>query len=207
MKLLIAIPTGDFMPVESVKSLIGLCQRLDRDGVDYELKIEAGTLVYLARDRLGKYAIEEARGFTHVLWLDSDMVFTDDIVEDLQFSGHDFVSGICHSRRRPYQSCLFSEYWPHPTRYDCTAYPANTFEVAACGFAAVWMTTALLRQVILKFDQAFLPTKNFGEDVAFCDRARQLGYKIYAEPGVHVGHVGHVTIYPEDYAPIEEIIS
>lgn len=193
------------MPVDSVVSLLALCRRLDRDGIAYELKIEAGTLVYLARDRLAKYAING--DFTHVLWLDSDMVYNDDIVDDLQFSGKDFVSGICHSRRRPYQSCLFSEYWPHPTRYDCTAYPSNTFEVAACGFACVWMTAALLRQVVLKFDNPFVPTQYFGEDVAFCDRARQLGFKIYAEPGVRCGHIGHVTIYPEDYAPIEEIIS
>lgn len=195
MKLLIAIPAMDFMHTESVKSLIGLVTKLKSDGVDFEVRIESGTLVYLARDKLARYAMN--KGFTDVLWLDSDMVYTDEILEDLQFSGKPFVTGICHGRRKPYLSCLFTSYWPEVARWD-EDYPTNTFEVAACGFAAVLIKTEILRAVIEKFNTAFTPTEYFGEDVAFCDRARQLGYKVYAEPGVRLGHIGHITIYPED---------
>lgn len=195
MKLLIAIPAMDFMHTESVKSLIGLVTKLKSDGVDFEVRIESGTLVYLARDKLARYAMN--KGFTDVLWLDSDMVYTDEILEDLQFSGEPFVTGICHGRRKPYLSCLFTSYWPEVARWD-KDYPTNTFEVAACGFAAVLIKTEILRAVIEKFNTAFTPTEYFGEDVAFCDRAKQLGYKVYAEPGVRLGHIGHITIYPED---------
>ena len=195
MKLLIAIPAMDFMHTESVKSLIGLVTKLKSDGIDFEVRIESGTLVYLARDKLARYAMN--KGFTDVLWLDSDMVYTDEILEDLQFSGEPFVTGICHGRRKPYLSCLFTSYWPEVARWD-KDYPTNTFEVAACGFAAVLIKTEILRAVIEKFNTAFTPTEYFGEDVAFCDRARQLGYKVYAEPGVRLGHIGHITIYPED---------
>lgn len=195
MKLLIAIPAMDFMHTESVKSLIGLVTKLKSDGIDFEVRIESGTLVYLARDKLARYAMN--KGFTDVLWLDSDMVYTDEILEDLQFSGEPFVTGICHGRRKPYLSCLFTSYWPEVARWD-KDYPTNTFEVAACGFAAVLIKTEILRAVIEKFNTAFTPTEYFGEDVAFCDRAKQLGYKVYAEPGVRLGHIGHITIYPED---------
>lgn len=196
MKLLIAIPAMDFMHVEFVKSLLKLTDKLKDDGIDFETRIEAGTLVYFARDKLARYAMNNH--FTHVLWLDSDMVFEPEILEDLQFSGKPFVSGICHGRRKPYMSCLFKSYWPEVIKWEYKDYPKNTFEVAACGFAAVLIEANILREVILKFNTAFTPTEYFGEDVAFCDRARKLGYRPYAEPGVRVGHVGHITIYPED---------
>ena len=196
MKLLIAIPAMDFMVTEFVKSLLKLTNKLKDDGVDFETRIEAGTLVYFARDKLARYAMNN--GFTHILWLDSDMVFEPEILEDLQFSGQPFVTGIAHGRRKPYMSCLFKSIWPEVIRWDGKDYPHNTFEVAACGMAVALVDVKIIRDVIMKFNTAFLPTEYFGEDVAFCDRARQLGYHVFAEPGVRVGHVGHITIYPED---------
>ncbi|MBQ2599322.1 MAG: hypothetical protein II580_06575, partial [Bacteroidales bacterium] len=71
MKLLVAVPTTDFVHVEFMKCLVELSNKLVKDGVDLEVKIMGGTLVYIARARLAHYAINE--GFTHVLWLDSDM--------------------------------------------------------------------------------------------------------------------------------------
>ena len=196
MKLLIAIPAMDFICTEFVKSLLRLTDKLKDDGVDFETRIEAGTLVYFARDKLARYAMNN--GFTHVLWLDSDMVFEPEILEDLQFSGKSFVSGIAHGRRKPYMSCLFKSYSPEVIRWEYKDYPHNTFEVAARGMAVTLVETQILSDVILKYNTAFTPTEYFGEDVAFCDRARSFGYKVYAEPAVRVGHVGHITIYPED---------
>ena len=45
---------------------------------------------------------------------------------------------------------------------------------------------------------AFLPTANASEDIAFCKRATGAGYQIWCEPTARVGHVGAVTIWPED---------
>ena len=196
MKLLIAVPAMDFMHTEFVKSLLALTNKLKDDGTDFDVRIESGTLVYIARDKLARYAIRN--NFTHVLWLDSDMVFTDEIVDDLQFSGKSFVTGICHGRRKPYLSCLFKSYYPEVKRYEYKEYSANTFEVSACGMAAVLMEVSILRAVMDRYNTCFTPSQFFGEDIAFCDRAKQLGYHVYAEPGVKVGHIGHITIYPED---------
>ena len=196
MKLLIAIPAMDFMVTEFVKSLLKLTNKLKDDGINFETRIEAGTLVYFARDKLARYAM--SNGFTHILWLDSDMVFEPEILEDLQFSGKPFVTGIAHGRRKPYMSCLFKSYTPEVVRWEYKDYPHNTFEVAACGMACTLIETKILEDVIMKYNTAFTPTEYWGEDVAFCDRARSFGYKPYAEPGVRVGHVGHITIYPED---------
>lgn len=194
MKLLIAIPSLDYVHVDFVKSLTALIMRLNNDGVDFDVQINSGTLVYVARDKLALHAINN--GYTHVLWLDADMIFTDDLLEDLMFSGHDFITGICHSRRKPFVSCVFKSL---STLERFEKYPQNAFQVAGCGFACVLIKTEILKDVQNTFKTCFLPTQTLGEDLAFCDRARYLNYKIYAEPSVRLGHIGHIAIYPEDH--------
>ena len=198
MKLLIAVPTLDTVPVDFLESLSKLIIRLKDDGVDFALKIEAGTLVYFARENLARYAI--ANRFTHVLWLDSDMVFSEEIVEDLQFCGKDIVTGIAHSRRPPFSSCLFTEIYPGVEKFK-GEYPQQAFKVAACGMACVLMSVKVLDAVYNKFGNMFQPLNEpltYGEDVAFCWRAAQCGFDIWAEPTVRVGHVGRRVIWPED---------
>ena len=199
MKLMIAIPTMDTMPTPFVESLLGLTRRLDRDGVPYDVVIESGTLIYMARDRLACKAIN--KGYTHVLWLDSDMVFSDSIVEDLQFCGRKFVTGIAHGRRSPFLSCLFKSIdLSNIERWELKDYPKDTFEVAGCGMACVLMETQILKDVQFKFNTCFIPLLSYGEDLSFCKRAVSMGYHIYAEPTVRLGHVGHITIWPDDAA-------
>jgi len=198
MKLLIAVPTLDTVPVDFLESITNLTCHLKDEGIDFTLKIEAGTLVYLARENLARWAI--ANHFTHVLWLDSDMVFNPEIVEDLQFSGQDFVTGIAHSRRPPFSSCLFTEIFPGVQKWKGD-YPRNTFRVAACGMACVLMSVKVLDAVRERYGTMFQPMYDpmtYGEDVAFCWRAAQCGFTIWAEPGVRVGHVGRRVIWPED---------
>lgn len=200
MKTLIAIPALDYIPSEFVKSLTALVQRLDRDGCNVDVKIITGTLVYAARDKLAAHAI--MNDYTHVLWLDSDMVFDDELLYDLQFSHKDFVSGIARSRRSPYCSCLFSDL-QRIQRIE--EYPTDTFRVAGCGFACVLIKTEILRAVKEHYNTCFLPMSDLGEDLAFCQRASALGYSIWAEPAVKIGHIGHLIIYPDDAEALNRI--
>lgn len=194
MKLLIGIPTLDFLHFEFVKSLTDLIMRLNREGVDFEVKFINGTLVYLARNKIVSHAIEN--NFTHVLWFDSDMVFQDSILDDLMFSGKDFVCGRFNARRKPFVSCQFSRLVPLERVEN---YPPDTFQIAGCGFGCVLTSVEILRQVQARHGTCFLPMNGFGEDLAFCVRATEIGAKIYCEPSAVVGHIAHVPIYPEDH--------
>ena len=193
-KLLIAIPSFDTMRVEFVRSLMGLCEKLHSDGVWFEVKILDGTLVYIARDRLAKHAVNN--GFTEILWLDADMVFAPEIYEDLTVHGKDMVCGTFISRHSPYVSCIFNVLYP-PERV--TDFGSDLFRVAGCGFACVWMKAQIAKDVMLNTNgKCFLPDEKLGEDLAFCQRARAAGYEIWCDPTVRIGHVGSVTIWPED---------
>lgn len=196
MKLLIGIPSTDFLHVEFMKSLTSLILRLKDDNVNFTVHFESGTLVYVARDNIARKAINE--GYTHVLWLDSDMVFSGDLLDTLMFCGKPFVCGIYHSRRKGYHSALFKNLDINKLeRFE--EYPNVPFRIAGCGFAGVLIETYILRDVMYKHGTCFLPIMQFGEDLAFCKRAVDLGFEIWADPTAIMGHVGHITIYPEDH--------
>ena len=195
MKLLIAIPTNDYMHYQFVECLTKLVRKLDEDGINYDIAYQGATLVYVGRDKLANKAMNEC--YTHMLWLDSDMIFTEDLLDDLMYSGKPFVTGIAHSRRAPHVSCIFKEIWPKVDRWEGCEYPIQAFRIGGCGFACVLIETEIVRNVYNKNGTAFFPMRELGEDLAFCKRATDMGYEIWAEPSVKLGHIGHITIYPE----------
>ena len=190
-RLLIAVPSTGIMAADFVKSLIQLTEHLQHEGISHHVEITAGTLVYLARNSLACKAINE--NFTHLLFLDSDMVFHETIVEDLLFCGKDFVCGAFQSRRPPYGSCIFKSLKPVERVKE---YGMEPFRVEGCGMACTIISTEILKQVQTRHGTCFQPTPDFGEDLAFCRRATEAGAEIWCEPTARVGHIAQVPIWP-----------
>lgn len=194
-RLLIAVPCMDYIHADFVKSLMNLTGHLQRESIRFHVEIMAGTLVYFARNSLACKAINE--DFTHILFLDSDMVFDEEIVETLTFCGKDFVCGAFQSRRPPYGSCVFSQLKPLT---KVTEYGKEPFRVKGCGMACTMISTEILKAVQQKYGNCFDPEKiegiSFGEDLAFCWRALKTGAEIWCEPTARCGHIAHVPIWP-----------
>ena len=194
-KLLIGVPCMDYLHVRFVKSLHELTTHLQREGIAFKVTFLPGTLIYFARNKLACDAVLE--GFTHLLFIDSDMEFDENIVEVMQFSGKDFVCGAFQGRRPPYGSCIYSSLNPVEKVKE---YGMQPFRVAGCGMACTMISTEIIKEVQSKFGDCFNPEKidgvNFGEDLAFCWRANKIGAEIWCDPTVRVGHVAHVTIWP-----------
>lgn len=191
-RLMIAVPTNDYVHVDFMKSLTGLTEELNRQRVNYGLEIHAGTLVYIARNRLAQKAVNE--GYTHVLWLDSDMVFNKKTAEDLMDCGKEMVCGAFVSRRPPYGPCVYASIEKNKIE-KVTDFGMSPFRVDGCGFACVLTTTELLMAVMQKYGNCFNPTDYYGEDLAFCWRVKNIGREIWCEPTVKPGHIAHVPVY------------
>ena len=193
MRLLIAVPTTDYMPADFVKSLCDLTSELNRKKVNYSVAILSGTLVYIARIRLANKAINE--GYTHVLWIDSDMVFDNHVLDDLMDCGKEMVCGAFVSRRPVYGPCVYKSIKKNRieklTEKDFGMKP---FRVDGCGFALVLTTVDLLSAVAQKFGTTFQPTDYYGEDLAFCWRVNQIGREIWCDPSVRPGHIAHIAV-------------
>lgn len=197
MKLMIAIPAIDYIHFAFAERLTALVEHLRDMGIPHQVCFKGNTVVYLARDDLARKAVEE--GYTHILWLDADMLFPETIVEDLDKSGKPFVSGVYHARRPPHRSCVFTALTPSVKRPG-PDYPAEPFRIAGCGFGCVLMRVGILKTVELSTGDLFLPDGFFGEDLSFCRRATSIGYELWCDPRVVCGHIGQMAVYPEAMA-------
>ena len=206
MKTLIAIPSMDQVPALFAQSL----SMLQKVG-DCVVAFQVGSLVYTARNHLAMRAI--GLGSDYVLWLDSDMVFPADVLEHfintMEEKNIDILSGLYFRRVPPYTPTVFSkiyhdEYGVHCKEFD--EIPTEIFEVEALGFGCVCMKTSVLVDVFSKHYDLFTPMEGVGEDIAFCVRAKECGYKIYVDPTFDLGHVGHQMItreFAEQYRSVK----
>lgn len=194
-KILIAVPCMDMLPAQFAHSLATLTSYGVED-TQISVWFNLGSLIYTSRNEIAKRAIDTEADL--VMWFDSDMVFNPDtLTRMLKYidAGHDMVTGVYYRRTVPFTPVLFESMdidneKQEATYNEFTEIPDEPFEVAACGFGCVLMRTEVFVSVFAKFGNMFSPIGNIGEDIAFCWRARQCGYKILADPTIKLGHVG-----------------
>ena len=201
MRTLIAVPCMDTVHTLFFTSMMNL-----RKPAGTEIAVSCSSLIYDARNTLAKKAIDD--GFDRVLWLDSDMVFDADLMERLSANldaGLDFCCGIFFTRRKPIRPCIYQflgnrdngDGKEMPTAEPYEDYPEDQiFKVDGCGFAAVMMTTDLIRRC---GPSPFFPVLGFGEDFTFCLRAREEGATLWCDSRIKVGHCGLSLISENTY--------
>lgn len=204
MKILIAVPCMDQVPAPFCQSLA----QLQKVG-DCVLSMKTGSLIYTSRNSLATTAIQSEADF--VFWLDSDMVFKPDtlvrMMDTLKKNDLDILTGLYFRRVPPYSPVLFDKLDIDGVKADYSEYskiPDDLFEVGACGFGCALMKTDVFFDVQSKFGNMFAPIGNNGEDVAFCWRARQCGYKIICDPSVICGHVGYSVVDDQFFKAFSE---
>lgn len=194
IKTLIAIPCMDMVAAPFAYSLA----RMRRVGLT-KLSMMSNSLVHMARNMLAAEAVDT--DCDRVLWLDSDIQFTPDLMEKLSAhmdDGLDYVSGLVFKRRFPTVPILFSRLDEEGADVY-TEYPRDRlFPVAGSGFGAVMTSTKMLREVFETFGSPFNLLGVHGEDASFCIRAQNLGYKLYCDSRIKVGHCGQF-VFGEEY--------
>lgn len=196
-KILIAIPCMDQVPAPFAQSL----SMIRKGEHDCAVAFQMGSLIYTSRNNLALTAFKMEADY--VLWLDSDMVFQQDyllrMMDVLTKNDLDFLTGLYYRRVQPYSPVLFSKLEAYEDMSGCEweefeEIPDELFEVAGCGFGAVLIKTDVLFDVQAQYGTMFTPISGFGEDIAFCWRARQMGYKIWCDPSIELGHVGYSVV-------------
>lgn len=205
-RTLIAVPNMGDWKAEFGHSLFNL----RKDG-EMALQQEIGSLVYEARNRLAMTAINSESDY--VMWLDADMIFPENAFlkmrEDLEKPGVDIVSALYFRRIAPYTPVLYEKLdmsndgktvdYAEPKEV-----PADLFEVAGVGFGCLLMKTEIFRAVLGKHMQIFTPFATAGEDLAFCWRARDCGYRIWCDPTIMCGHVGKQIVTADLFLAYQE---
>lgn len=194
MRTLIAVPCMDQVPAPFAQSLA----MLQKTG-ECMLSMQIGSLIYTSRNNLAQMAIQ--MDVDYVFWLDSDMVFEPDtlirMMDTLQKNDYDILTGLYFRRVPPYTPVLFDKLDIHRNICSWTEFheiPEEPFEIGGCGFGCVLMKADVFYDVQAKHGNMFAPLGNNGEDIAFCWRARDCGFKIYCDPSVICGHVGYSVV-------------
>ena len=202
-KTMIAVPAMDMCHTLFAKCLYGL-----QTDPGTPASFALGSLIYDARNQLAVEAIQ--RGVDRVLFLDSDMLFNNDLLErlqeDMDQTGAGVVCGLFVTRKPPIEPVIYSvldmeraDDMIRIRREIYTDYPKDSlFEIQACGFGAVLVSVKLFRTILEKEGLPFSPLPGLGEDVSFCFRARQLGSKIYCDSRVKLQHLGLYPFGEED---------
>lgn len=179
MKLAIAIPNTGTIKAQTVSSLLGLVKNLK---CEYYTLLLEGSILHQVRENLVKKAIELK--CTHILFIDSDMVFDKESFNTLFKHKKDIVGVSYNMRRLPLEKIQ----WKAVDKVDKDFYQV---EAVPTGFMLVNL------KVFKKLTHPwfFWEVNNLGETVTgedfwFCTRAREIGYNVWVDLSIDVKHIG-----------------
>ncbi len=159
------------------------------------------------RDHIVTQALVHPAGYTHVLFLDADMVWpTDVLTKMLRHHDQGIVSGLYHLKAGTYAPVAMGHgthdeetgvtVYRHDADYRETGVELRPQDVVGMGCALVPL--AVFRAIgprpwfAYEYDNQGWPAVS--EDVPFCRKAREAGFAIWLDPTVKCGHVTTKTI-------------
>lgn len=143
---------------------------------------------------------EQARKLKdHMLMIDSDVIFTaHDIIkiENLLDQGYDAVCGVYAVGQPPYPPCVFERI---PGDYKLTTVKEGITEIGACGGGFLGISKRVMEAMPHHpFDNIREGEVFHGEDISFCHRIHELGFKLWCDSSIQLGHIRTTAIYTKD---------
>jgi len=190
-KILVAVPCKDMMYSHFAYCLQELVEYHARRNVETVVEFNMGTLIGSQREKLADKALEI--GATHILWLDSDMMFPKTICETLLSHDLDFVACNYSTRALPTRSVAFAQVgeWESFIGKDET----GLISIAGVGLGCALIKTAMLDDIPKPwFPITYNVDSNdyLGEDMNFCQKIIESGYvvAIDCDASREVYHIG-----------------
>ncbi len=207
-KCIVIVPANYGVEPECEQSLV----QLERRGYHVS-RVRGFANIDQCRNEAATEALK--RGFDEVFWIDSDVAFHPDSVDTLRSHNLPIVSGIYPKKgQRSLASRLLDE-----TKEVQFGVGGGLIEVlhAATGFLLTrrevyerirehcklpvcneqWGKPAIpyFLPMVIETDRG---PWYLGDDFSFCHRARQAGFKIFADTSIRLGHIGRYAFSWED---------
>jgi cellulose synthase/poly-beta-1,6-N-acetylglucosamine synthase-like glycosyltransferase len=168
-----------------------------------------GGLIHRSRNTLAKVFLEHEAKPDYLLFVDSDMLFKADALEQLLLNHKDIVTGNAFSRAYPCKPVVGTFDMERPGRViHMLDYQKDALQpVDSCGMAFTLISRRALEQVGPRpFDFIFFPESDgeLPEDSAFCWRAKQKGLQVWLDSRVQIGHIGDVVFDERDFEASKE---
>jgi len=183
MKLCIGIATTGDVKTKTLFSIVQLFKKYP----DSNLVTWEGCNVHQSRINIVKEA--QKGNCTHILFVDSDMVFDVKAVEMLLEYDKDIVGVDYNMRKLPLTSTVKIHDLQGNKIFDRKE---ELYECIAVGTGFMLIKMDVFEKVT--YPWFFYEQENnemkVGSDMWFCNKAREAGYQIYADPTLKVGHLG-----------------
>lgn len=139
-----------------------------------------------------------------LLLLGDDHVLPQWMIPKLLSAEKDIVGCVSFTRRAPFHWCLFKEPAGDPRMGGWTLYtedelPASGLaEVGAIGNAGLMIRKNVIEAFLEDRGHVFANSSGLAlnEDLEFCLHARELGFEVYADMDVRLGHLGTMFTVP-----------
>ncbi len=190
MKILLAIPASRYIETECIVSLFAM----QKQPHEIEIFIPKNYAVDVNRNIIAKYAQEN--GFEAILWVDSDTILPKDTLTQFVEHDKDIVAGV-YSYKVLGNKEVVAKRFQDETReeYDNLTIKeikesSGLVEVDGVGFGCVLTKTSVFDKVPFPW---FIYTQDMGEDIFFCRKAQNEGYKLWLDTDVICGHIGTIN--------------
>jgi FkbM family methyltransferase len=200
-KILIAIPTARNIEPETFKSIYDL---IIPEGYEATFQYFYGYNIDQVRNLIADWVV---KGFDYLFSVDSDISFPSNTLLKLLAHDKDVVSGL-YIQRKPGLHIL--EIYEHTAQGGVTNMPyeklkgRSLVEIAGCGFGCALVKAEVMREIgypQFKYHSAVDHRHTVSEDVDFCRKASDKGFKIWADPSVLCSHTGSFTFNVDTAIP------
>ena len=183
-RIVIGLPATEMMKSKTAHA-IGAMMLHSADKIIDFLLIQSCDIAS-SRTWLAKQAVE--KGATHLLFVDSDMLFPSDALEQLLAHDKDIIGVEYHKRKFPLETV--TAYMP-----DVEKSETEPFKVGIAGTGLMLIKTDVFKNPKLdpnwfSFGRNAKGENVIGEDGWFSNSVRSIGYDVWVDPVVKVLHLG-----------------
>lgn len=190
-RILIAYPTAKDIEPKSFKSVYDL---EIPEGYTTELQFFYGYQVDQVRNLIADWA----KHYDYLFAVDSDIAFKPDTLKKLLSHDKDIVSGL-YIQRKPGKQIL--EIYKDGRNVDYSDIKnLDIVEIDSCGFGCVLVKSEVIRAIEYPhflYKSAIDHADTISEDTYFCLKAKQRGFKVFADPTIQCEHIGQTTFVIE----------
>lgn len=200
-KILIAVPTAKYVETETMKSIY---DQILPPGFETELQFFFGYQIDQIRNLIANWIVNG--DYDYLFSVDSDVIFAPDTLIRMLNHDKDLVSGV-YRQRLPNQ--VLEVYDLQQRNIPPESLPQNQLiEIGGCGFGCLLAKKQMFVDVgypQFEYHSAINHKDTVSEDNDFCLKARQKGYRLYADTSIICGHKGSHIFNVE--LPIEDSVT
>ena len=194
-RILLAIPTAKYIESETFKSIYDLDIP---EGYDVEFQTFFGYQIDQVRNLIADWA----KNYDYLFSVDSDIVLPKDCLTKMLSEKFDIISGMYIQRNENEQ--ILEIYRKNDlggiTNVNlCDVMPAGFHEVDGCGFGCVLINCNVIRSIEYPhfvYRSAINHKDTFSEDIYFCQKAKEVGARIWVDSTIVCEHIGNRKFVP-----------